>query len=167
MSRPKRSIFRRIVTRLVLVGAICIGGLFFMSYSTQKPDGSGVTNGRLTACPDSMNCICSQVDVNDPHFIAPLPYIDGSGEQTRERIVAAIRSLPRAQISEESRNYIQAQCTSLLFRFVDDLECYFDDDAKLVHFRSASRVGKSDLGVNRKRVEQLKAAVQESSHAGS
>ncbi len=64
--------------------------------------------------------------------------------------------LPRTKIITESENYLHVECTSFLFRFVDDLEILLDDQQKLIHFRSASRVGYSDLGVNRQRVELIK-----------
>ena len=64
--------------------------------------------------------------------------------------------MARIKIIEETENYLYAECTSFLFRFTDDLEVYVDKESKLIHFRSASRVGHSDLGANRKRVEKLK-----------
>jgi uncharacterized protein (DUF1499 family) len=68
-----------------------------------------------------------------------------------------IRALPRAKLVEEDETYLHYEVTSLLFRFVDDVEFLFDDDTKTIHFRSASRTGYGDLGVNRTRMEQVRA----------
>jgi len=68
-----------------------------------------------------------------------------------------IRSLPRTKLVEEDETYLHYEVTSLLFRFVDDVEFLFDDDTKTIHFRSASRTGYGDLGVNRTRMEQLRS----------
>ena len=72
-----------------------------------------------------------------------------------------IRSLPRTKLVEEDESYLHYEFTSLLFRFVDDVEFLFDDDTKTIHFRSASRTGYGDLGVNRARMEQVRALVEQ------
>ncbi len=69
-----------------------------------------------------------------------------------------ILHMTRTRIESESRNYIHAEFTSAVWRFVDDAEFYFDDAAKVIHLRSASRLGKSDFGVNRKRIEEIRKA---------
>ena len=71
-------------------------------------------------------------------------------------LVAAVRALPRTRIVEEERDYLRVEVRSAFFRFVDDVELAIDADAGLVHFRSASRVGHSDLGANRRRMETLR-----------
>ncbi len=70
-----------------------------------------------------------------------------------------IGSLPRTRLVEEDESYLHYEFTSLLLRFVDDVEFLFDDETKTIHFRSASRTGYSDLGVNRRRMEQVRALV--------
>jgi uncharacterized protein (DUF1499 family) len=69
--------------------------------------------------------------------------------------------LPRTRLVEEDESYLHYEFTSLLLRFVDDVEFVFDDEAKIIHFRSASRTGYSDLGVNRARMEQVRALAGE------
>ena len=71
----------------------------------------------------------------------------------------AILSLPRVKLVEEDESYLHCEFTSLLFRFVDDVEFVFDDATKTLHFRSASRTGYGDLGVNRKRMEEIRRLV--------
>jgi uncharacterized protein (DUF1499 family) len=77
-------------------------------------------------------------------------------EEARDRLEQIVRAMPRTKVVRQEENYIRMECSSRLFRFVDDVEFWFDDANKVIHFRSASRKGYSDLGVNRKRVEQIR-----------
>ena len=114
----------------------------------------GVTGGRLAACPDSPNCVSSQS--TDPrHAIDPLRY-EGAAQKARERLVKAISGMKRARIVAAEERYIHAEFTSAFFRFVDDVEFLLDDGTRTIHVRSASRVGYSDFGVNRRRVEEIR-----------
>ncbi|MDA8126814.1 MAG: DUF1499 domain-containing protein [Deltaproteobacteria bacterium] len=115
----------------------------------------GVTGGRLAPCPPSPNCVCSQ-DQDPEHTIAPLRYA-GTAEQAREILLKVIAGMKRSHIVDETATYLHVEFTSALFRFVDDVEFLFDDGAKTIHVRSASRVGYSDLGVNRRRIETIRA----------
>lgn len=76
----------------------------------------------------------------------------------RERMLRVLRALPRTTLVEEGTAVLRAECRSLIFRFVDDVEIRFDDAAKLIHFRSASRLGRSDFEVNRRRMEEVRSA---------
>jgi len=69
--------------------------------------------------------------------------------------------LPRTKLVQEDESFLHYEFTSLLLRFVDDVEFLFDDEAKAIHFRSASRTGYGDLGVNRARMEQVRALIGE------
>jgi uncharacterized protein (DUF1499 family) len=73
---------------------------------------------------------------------------------------AVIAGLPRTKLVEEDEAYLHYEFTSLLLRFVDDVEFLFDDDAKRIHFRSASRTGYGDFGVNRRRMEDIRSRLQ-------
>ncbi len=73
-----------------------------------------------------------------------------------EKLVTVVNSMKRAEIVEKTNDYLYVEFTTATWRFVDDVEFYFDDGKKLIHFRSASRVGHSDLGVNRKRMEKIR-----------
>lgn len=138
---------------------IAIGFLLYMSNSASRPGNLGADGGRLAPCPDSPNCVSSQADPEDSHYIEPMAYIDGASDQTYEAVAEYLLDLPRTNIVTKQKTYLHVECTSMIFRFVDDLEIVFDHEAQLVHFRSASRVGHSDLGANRRRVEKLKKAV--------
>ena len=80
-----------------------------------------------------------------------------SRAEAKEALKEVIRSLPRIKLVEEDESYLRYEFTSLLLRFVDDVEFLFDDETKIIHFRSASRTGYGDLGVNRTRMEQVRA----------
>jgi uncharacterized protein (DUF1499 family) len=115
---------------------------------------------RLAPCPRTPNCVSTQAPAG-PQRLEPIPYI-GPLAAARDRMLKILRDRPRTTIVREEADYLKAECRSLLLRFVDDVEILFDDDAKRVHFRSASRVGRSDFGVNRNRMEEIRAAFQSS-----
>jgi uncharacterized protein (DUF1499 family) len=111
----------------------------------------------LPPCPSSPNCVSTQA-TDEGHAIAPIRYRKVKAE-AKEALKEAIRSLPRTKLVDEDESYLHYECTSLLFRFVDDVEFVFDDATKTLHFRSASRTGYGDLGVNRKRMEEIRQLV--------
>jgi uncharacterized protein (DUF1499 family) len=120
-----------------------------------RPSHIGVTTGRLAACPDSPNCVSSQSS-DKMHAIEPLRY-EGSAESVLQQLINAIQGMKRARVVTVDGRYVHAEFTSFLFRFVDDAEFLLDEGAKTIHVRSASRIGSSDLGVNRKRVEAIRS----------
>jgi len=114
----------------------------------------GVAGDNLRLCPDSPNCVSSQS--GDPrHTIAPLRY-EGTAEKARELFIKAVLGMKRSRIVVAEELYIHAEFTSAFFRFVDDVEFLLDDGKKLIHVRSASRIGSYDFGVNRRRVEEIR-----------
>lgn len=114
---------------------------------------------QLVPCPSSPNCVSTQAQ-NEDHAIAPFRYQKTRAE-AKEALKAIIRSLPRTKLVEEDETYLHYEFTSLIMGFVDDVEFLFDDETKTIHFRSASRTGYGDLGVNRKRMEEVRALVGE------
>lgn len=95
---------------------------------------------------------------DEGHAITPFPYKKARAE-AKEALKAAIATMSRTKLVEEDEAYLHYEFTSLLLRFVDDVEFLFDESSKTVHFRSASRTGYSDLGVNRQRMEQVRALI--------
>jgi uncharacterized protein (DUF1499 family) len=92
----------------------------------------------------------------------PIPYT-GSLDAARARLLQVVRDYPRARIVSDvglEPHYLKAECRSKLFHFVDDVEFVLDDEAKRIRFRSASRLGRKDFGVNRKRMEEIRAAFE-------
>jgi uncharacterized protein (DUF1499 family) len=125
-------------------------------FDWRRPTNLGVKNGRLAPCKPSPNCVSSQADPADrEHYIAPIAF-RGRSEALRR----AVESMPRATLISADGNYLYAEYRSPIMRYVDDLELYYDERAGLVQVRSASRLGRRDFGVNRKRVEKLRALIQ-------
>jgi uncharacterized protein (DUF1499 family) len=121
-------------------------------FSWKRPDNLGVRDGRLAPCKRSPNCVSSQAEPSDlEHYIPP---IRGSMAAARD----AVRAMPRSTIVEERGDYLYAEFRTRLLRYVDDVELFFD--GQVIHVRSCSRLGRRDFGVNRKRVEALRALVQ-------
>ncbi len=113
-------------------------------------------NRSLRPCPASPNCVSTSAGADERHAIQPFRYRKPLAE-AREVLKDVVGSLPRTKLVEEDGRYLHYEFTSLLFRFVDDVEFLFDDESKTVHFRSASRVGYGDFGVNRRRMERIRA----------
>jgi len=121
----------------------------------------GINNGQLNDCPNSPNCVSSQ-SKDEGHSILAIQF-SGNQEQAKDKITEIINGMKRTKIVTSNDHYILAEFTSLIFRFVDDIEFYFpESDGKLtsIEVRSASRTGKSDFGVNRKRVEEFRALLK-------
>ncbi len=112
----------------------------------------------LAPCPSSPNCVSTHV-LDQEHGIAPYRY-QKSPESARAALKTILSLLPRAKLVEETETYLHYEFTSLVLRFVDDVEFVFDDTTKTIHFRSASRSGYSDLGVNRRRMEGIRTLIE-------
>jgi uncharacterized protein (DUF1499 family) len=123
-------------------------------FNWRRPDNLGVTNGRLAPCRRTPNCVSSQADPADrEHYIAAIAF-RGDAMAAIRRAVAA---MPRATVISEKENYLYAEFRSKLLGYVDDVEFFYDGAA--IQVRSASRLGRRDFAVNRKRVEQLRALI--------
>ncbi len=134
-----------------------------LSQLAHKPDNLGAHDGRLADCPGTPNCVSSQA-ADEAHRTEPL-HFDGDADVAWARVREAVAAWPRTRVVTATDGYLHAECTSFLFRFVDDLECLLDRDAKVIHVRSASRAGRSDFGVNRRRVERLRQALTDTAPA--
>ncbi|MCP5357890.1 MAG: DUF1499 domain-containing protein [Pseudomonadales bacterium] len=127
-----------------------VGLLSLLGCAGERPANLGVHDGQLGTCPDSPNCV-STAEQRDSHRIDP---IRGTLAQIRQ----VLPQMPGARIIREEDDYLYAEFTSRLMGFVDDVE-FLEQEAGLVQVRSASRLGHSDLGVNRARIETLRQAV--------
>jgi uncharacterized protein (DUF1499 family) len=109
---------------------------------------------RLPDCPATPNCVSSEGDPRDAvHFVAPLGLPAGMApEAAMDAFEALVRSAPRTELIERAPLRLRAIDRTAVFRFVDDVDARVDPDARLLHVRSASRVGRGDLGANRRRV---------------
>lgn len=113
----------------------------------------GVKNGRLSDCPSSPNCVSTQTDQEEKKM-KPLPFSKDL-ETTKSLIKEVLNERPRTTVETENENYIHAVVESKWMKFKDDVEFYLDQEEEVVHFRSASRVGHSDFGVNKKRMKDF------------
>lgn len=113
----------------------------------------------LSPCPARPNCVSTQA-TGDGHAIAPFRYRKSRAE-AKEALKDIVRTMPRTKLVEEDESYLHYEFTSLLLRFVDDVEFLFADESKTIHFRSASRTGYGDLGVNRKRMEEIRSLLSD------
>jgi uncharacterized protein (DUF1499 family) len=128
------------------------------------PGDLGVKEGKLRRPSRTENSVSSQADLWPDHpmlaYARTEPFnITGDGSAEIAKLVAALQAMPRTTIVQQDAVYVYAQCTTQLLKFTDDVELYLDKAAGVIHVRSASRIGRKDLGVNRARVEQLRAAL--------
>lgn len=131
----------------------------FLVFTNPALAAVGLNNDRLSPCPESPNCVVSQ-NGDESHSIVAIPYT-GDRASAKETLLKVLSVVPRTEIVEDSDNYIYAESTSRIFKFVDDVEFYLPEDENVIHVRSASRVGESDLGVNRRRIEQIRLAMED------
>ncbi|MFQ4138257.1 DUF1499 domain-containing protein [Nodosilinea sp. PGN35] len=131
---------------------------FVGNLAGQRPANLGVKDGKLTPCPQSPNCVISQGAADAEHGIAPLAYSDDPA-QAMALLEAVVNAMPRTTVVEKTDRYLYAEFASKLMGFVDDVEFYLDPSESVIHVRSASRLGQSDLGANRKRIESIRQAL--------
>lgn len=146
---------RRMATAAFFVGGAIIFYLLIVGFNllSGPPEGLGVTDGRLADVPASPNAV-STFATDDEHGMSPIS-INRTSEGVMERVVKVLNGMPRVSVVERTTNYLRAECQSGFFRFVDDVEFLIDEQNSTLHFRSASRLGHSDLGVNRARMEEF------------
>lgn len=109
----------------------------------------------LEPCPSSPNCVCSQGDPTDTqHYIEPISY-DGAASTALDAIAAVVADAAGATVTNRSDDRLDAVFVTRFFRFKDDVSFLVDSAEHTIHLRSASRVGHSDLGANRKRMAAL------------
>lgn len=146
-----------LIIRIGVYSAISIililGGLGIASRKT--PDGLGVINGKLKEVPKSPNCISSQAEKDNKIHYMPALDFDGDIKKAKENIINIVNNMNNTVLISEEKDYLHFVFTSLIFRYKDDVEFYFDSEDNVIHFRSASRVGWQDMNGNRKRMEEI------------
>lgn len=142
---------------LIIVLLVLVGGFFLLRWLlpaiSPRPDGLGVENGRLSPCSDKPNCV-STFSNGEEHRMEPLAY-DGETSDVHHQLTNIINQMPNTTIINTESDYIYAEFHTPFLRLIDDVEFYFDSENGLIHFRSASRLGYSDLGVNRERMDVI------------
>lgn len=115
----------------------------------------GLHDGALSRCPALPNCRCSQHPEDVDHFVQPFAF-EGEADAAWDRLRQTLDDLLRVTVLRDERPYLHARFTTRIWRFEDDVEFLLDADAGVIHVRSASRLGRSDLGANGQRVEALR-----------
>ena len=143
---------------LAVVALVAAGTGALVLASRRRPP-SGLVDGRLRPCPESPNCVSSQDPADEGHRVDPLPFF-GDPNEAFGIAVGIVKGWPRTSVVQLDDDYAHLEVTTRLLRFRDDLELLLDSEAGVIHVRSGSRVGQSDLGANRERVERLRAAFE-------
>lgn len=157
MHSPGRK--KPIMKRFTMAAMIVVWVIPLFSCAGNRPGKLGVYNGAFTPCPSSPNCLSSDASDSD-HKVAPFQLALAPAEAwlvARELLAGAART----HIVTETAEYLHAECRSFLFGFVDDLELELRPEKGIIAVRSASRLGYSDLGVNRRRIEGLRGSLIE------
>ncbi|KAI0567671.1 hypothetical protein FGB62_1g645 [Gracilaria domingensis] len=169
----------------VIGGAVALSSMFnvptdaraaIFHFRGNRPQNIGLQYGRyLQGCPASPNCISSMEDPYDSHYVPSWTYNAGSKEKNKSmqeainEVTKVVEEYPQTTIitSKEATteagkgHYIYAEFESKLMGFVDDVEFFFQPDSPIVEYRSASRLGEGDFDANRKRIRDLRQALQQ------
>jgi uncharacterized protein (DUF1499 family) len=159
---------RRLLAALALLACGAASGLALhlaiakgdSMFAGKRPEYLGVKDGRLARPRSTPNCVSTQADPADRmHYIEPIRFT-GTALEAIGAARKAVESMPRATVIRHESNYLYAEFRSRVLGFVDDVEFTYDEKARALHVRSASRLGRDDWGVNRARVEALRARIE-------
>jgi uncharacterized protein (DUF1499 family) len=148
---------------LILAALVLLVAQFGL-LSGKQPQNIGVTSERLKAPSNTRNSVSSQAYLYTDHVqqkyasIEPLPFKNSHAAHSMQTLVTTLKSMPGVTIVDASPNYIYAQTSTKVLKFVDDLEFWVNPAKGVIDVRSASRLGREDFGVNRARVEAIRAA---------
>lgn len=140
---------------LILVVLVLLSGCGFLFWQNSQVPELGHVNGQLKPLSANPNGVSTHTD--DPSKqVAPWPFKEDLAT-TMAAIRHTLNQVEGAEIVEDQSNYLRVVFVTPLMRYRDDAEFYLDEASQQVHFRSASRAGKSDLGLNRERFDKLTA----------
>lgn len=141
------------IVLIIFISILAFGLIYFfyLGYKSQTGTANGIVNSKLTVCSKKPNCICTEFPEDTSHFTEAIQRQSINIDNIKKSIESS-----GGLIIYVDDNYIAATYTSRIFRYVDDLEIRIDTENKLIHIRSASRVGHSDMGINLTRIEKLK-----------
>lgn len=125
-------------------------------FAGKRPTGLGFTAGKFKPPQKKPNCVSSTVTTTDSHYIAPIKF-NGDAAAAWKKLLVLVTAQPRTTLIEQKPNYLCAEFKTATMGYVDDVEFALDAKAKAIQVRSASRLGIRDFGVNRKRIEALRA----------
>jgi uncharacterized protein (DUF1499 family) len=149
-----KRISRILLTAIAILTAVVFARFAMLGHGSKSGRAPGLVSGTLAPCPDKPNCVCSEFGEAAAHSIAPFDYSDAPQQKAWGDILQIIKELGGEAVVANDE-YIAATFSSSLFGFIDDVECRLEPSKKRIQIRSASRVGHSDMGVNRKRVETM------------
>jgi len=151
-SCPMKNFMRIFILSVILMA-------FLLGCSGQKLDVIAMDNERIIGCSSRPNCVSTEAE-DARHLIAPF-LLKGDTTAGWNAIRSIIASMPRTKIIKTTDHYLHAECRSRVFGFIDDLELKLDPAASIIKIRSASRIGYSDFGVNRRRIEALRQQLKD------
>ena len=149
-----KKILRITLTVVAIHTAVVLVRFAMLGHGSKSGKAPGLVSGSLSPCPDKPNCVCSEFGEDAAHYIAPLDYSGVSAQNAMGELLQIIEDLG-GDVVVSNDEYIAATFSSSLFGFVDDVEFRLEPSQERIQIRSASRVGHSDLGVNRKRAEAM------------
>ena len=153
------SIILKVIISLVsLLLVFVIIAFIYFSISSRSGLAPGLIKNRLAPCPGTPNCVTSEYPDDESHFVSGFVIGKGQKQKAWSVLVQVIEDGGGIIVDNNVDDYLAATFTSTLFGFVDDLEARLDPEQGMIHIRSASRVGKSDFGVNNKRIEAIRMA---------
>ena len=151
-----------IYTIIVLIVILLLAAQFGL-LAGKQPNNIGVNNERLKPPSKTRNCVSSQAYLHTDHpqltyaSIEPLPFKNNNAAASMQALLAVLKSIPGVTIVDAKPDYIYAQSQTAVLKFVDDVEFWVNPAKNVIDVRSASRLGREDFGVNRKRIEDIRA----------
>ncbi|MFN0197631.1 MAG: DUF1499 domain-containing protein [Planctomycetaceae bacterium] len=142
-----------IIVAGIVVAIVVLMILALWSRRAQAPRSAPLSN-RLPDCPATPNCVCSQA-TREAQFIRPFDF-RGDADSSLQKMLDVLEDNPAAQVVTREKRYLHVEFRSPTFGFTDDVEFLIDDTARVIQVRSASRIGYSDRGANRRRIENLR-----------
>lgn len=146
--------------RLWIAAGVLLAGMIglrlLIRAASARPQNLGVTNGRLADCPATPNCVSTQA-TGTTHAIEPLIF-QGRPEAAFNHLRSVVEAQRGSKLISATEDYLHFEFSTRWLGFLDDVEFLLDAENRLIHFRSASRLGTSDLGVNRRRMEAIRHA---------
>lgn len=141
---------------ILFIGVILIMTVIFLIKNSPSEKEKPTNPAQLIQepCPGTPNCISTMYPQDLNHFLPPLPFKE-SVEKSKETIIKILENYSGAKIIEQDDSFIYVQFTIPIFHFADDVVFYFDQESQTIHFRSSSRIGNWDLGVNRRRMKKI------------
>ncbi len=133
--------------------------LYTLGQQSQNMMPLGLIEGRLATCPEKPNCTNSEYPDDADHYVTPLLMPNTSWDLLKDTLRTTVRQ-DGGEVKQVNEFYLASEYTSQTFEFVDDLEFRFDPNQEMLHIRSASRVGYSDLDANSERVQRIKKIIQ-------